>query len=203
MARIPGRNSWIAVPAGLICAGVVGALVWLSLPMVPVAAAWLGQTARTALTQPLVVIAAPVEKADVSAILDCHDLYPEGVWAELLWRGDGLLAQATAAPVSAATTVVEALAPDVRLSCSWTYPDGSIIVSTLAVVGKDAAAIAQAGFESAGFTCESDAAGLRCDRSSGAGSEDHVLRDGLWLSSTVTGWHPDDYATRLSGFVLG
>ena len=30
MARIGGRSLWLAWPVGVLCAGVVGALVWLS-----------------------------------------------------------------------------------------------------------------------------------------------------------------------------
>ena len=48
MARVGGRNSWIAVPVGLGCAAIVGALVWLSLPMVPVTVAWAGDMLRNA-----------------------------------------------------------------------------------------------------------------------------------------------------------
>ena len=51
MARVAGRNSWIAVPAGLVCAAVVGTLVWLSLPMVPVTVAWAGDMLRNASTR--------------------------------------------------------------------------------------------------------------------------------------------------------
>ena len=48
MARVGGRNSWIAVPVGLVCAAIVAALVWLSLPMVPVTVAWAGDMLRNA-----------------------------------------------------------------------------------------------------------------------------------------------------------
>ncbi|GAA1929520.1 hypothetical protein GCM10009775_21960 [Microbacterium aoyamense] len=204
MARIPGRNSWIAVPAGLICAGVVGALLWFSLPMMPVAAAWVGQTAHRALTEPLVTMGEPAHGvADLEAVRDCRDLYPENVWAELQWRGEGLLAQTTDPPSTAATTVVEALAPTVRLTCAWSYPDGGSLVSTLADVDVDAAAVAQAGFEGAGFTCTSDSGILRCTLARDGGLEEHVLREGLWLYVFTKGWSPGDFASRMSGFVLG
>ncbi|WP_439591827.1 hypothetical protein [Microbacterium sp.] len=204
MARIPGRNSWIAVPAGLICAGVVGALLWFSLPMMPVAAAWVGQTAQRALAEPLVTVAEPTRAvADLDAVRDCRDLYPENVWAELQWRGEGLLAQTTSPPSTTATTVVEALAPAVRLSCAWSFPAGGSLVSTLSDVDADAAAVAQAGFEGAGFTCTSDSGILHCSLARDGGIEDHVLRGGLWLFVFTKGWAPDDFASRVSGFVLG
>lgn len=203
MARVAGRNSWIAVPVGMICAGVVGALVWLSLPMLPIAGAWIGQTAYTALTEPLIEPAPPAETVDVEAIRDCHDLYPEGVWAELLWRGDALLSQTASAPATAATTVVEALAPTVRLTCAWAFPSGGSVVSTLSSVGADAAAVAEAAFQGQGFTCDADATRLHCTGESASAIEDHVFQDGMWLSSIVVGWHPDDYAARVATFVLG
>lgn len=203
MARIAGRNSWIAIPVGVICGAVVAALVWFSLPMVPVSAAWIGATAHRALTEPLFPTAEPRASVAVDEILDCHDLYPEGVWAELLWRGDGLLSQTAAPPATSAATVAEALAPVPRLTCGWIFPDGTSIVSTLSNVGADAAAIAEAGFEGEGFACESDAGALHCTVSRDGTVEDQTLRGDLWLSSVVVGWQPDDYATRLAVFVLG
>ena len=47
MARADGRNlamSWIA---GVICTGVVAALLWLALPMGPVMVQFVGDTLRT------------------------------------------------------------------------------------------------------------------------------------------------------------
>ena len=204
MARIPGRNAWIAVPAGLICAGVVVALLWLSLPMLPVAASWVGQTAHRALTEPLITVAAPAEPVvDVDAVRDCHDLYPEDVWAELQWRADGLLAQTTTPPATVASTVAEALAPTVRLSCAWSFPGDVVIVSTLSSVGTDAAAVAEAGFEGGGFACTSETDALHCTIARDGGVEDHVMRGGLWLATFTKGWEPGGYAERMSRFVLG
>ncbi|WP_396657767.1 hypothetical protein [Microbacterium oxydans] len=49
MARVGGRNLGMSWFAGIVCVGVIGALVWLSLPMVPVLAQFAGDTLRTAL----------------------------------------------------------------------------------------------------------------------------------------------------------
>lgn len=40
MARIAGRNTGIAVLAGLVCIGVVGGLVYLAVPLAPATLEW-------------------------------------------------------------------------------------------------------------------------------------------------------------------
>ncbi|WP_197462085.1 hypothetical protein [Microbacterium sp. CH1] len=47
MARVGGRNLGMSWFAGIVCAGIVGALVWLSLPMLPVLAQVAGDALRT------------------------------------------------------------------------------------------------------------------------------------------------------------
>lgn len=49
MARVGGRNLGMSWFAGIVCVGVIGALVWLSLPMLPVLAQFAGDALRTAL----------------------------------------------------------------------------------------------------------------------------------------------------------
>lgn len=49
MARVAGRNVAISWIAGLLCAGVVAALVWFSMPMMPVMTAFVGDTLRAVL----------------------------------------------------------------------------------------------------------------------------------------------------------
>ncbi|WP_197077678.1 hypothetical protein [Microbacterium sp. Ag1] len=49
MARVGGRNLGMSWFAGIVCVGVIGALVWLSLPMVPVLAQFAGDALPTAL----------------------------------------------------------------------------------------------------------------------------------------------------------
>ncbi|MGO1508836.1 MAG: hypothetical protein ACTHZW_12405 [Microbacteriaceae bacterium] len=49
MARADGRNLALSWIAGLICTGVVAALVWLALPMGPVMVQYVGDTLRTVL----------------------------------------------------------------------------------------------------------------------------------------------------------
>ena len=41
-----GRNLGMSWFAGIVCAGVIGALIWLSLPMIPVLAQFAGDALR-------------------------------------------------------------------------------------------------------------------------------------------------------------
>ena len=204
MARTGGRNSWIAWPAGLLCAAVVGTLAWLAQPMLPVSVAWVGDMLRAASTPPKV---APVtESVATLAIapgdIDCRALYPDGLWAELTWTPNVLLSQDTAPPATQITSLTDALAPSVRLSCHW-RADGGTIVSTLAGVAADAGPIADASLRGQGFTCVSDADSVVCTRTSGDVVEEQTIRGGLWLSSVERAWHPDAYGERLSAHVWG
>lgn len=47
MARVGGRNLAMSWVGGVICAGVVGALVWFSIPILPTLAAFAGDALRT------------------------------------------------------------------------------------------------------------------------------------------------------------
>lgn len=204
MARIGGRNSWIAVPAGLVCLAVVGALLWLSLPMVPVAVAWVGDTLRNA-TAPQAGAApaqTPAQTAADGGAIDCRTLYPDDLWNELTWRPGSLLNQSKTSSTTAATAFADAAAADVLVTCSWRFDTGGI-VTTLSKVDADAGAIAEAALASDGFTCRSAPDATECTRTQGAVREEHTLRGGLWLASVETAWHPKNYATRLDRSVWG
>jgi hypothetical protein len=206
MARIGGRNLWIAVPAGLMCAAVVAALVWLALPMIPVAIAWVGDTLRAATSRPL---AAPQEVPARPPVvfddeLECHGMYPSDLWTELVWTPDSLLSQTRSAPATSVAAVVDALTPTVRLTCSWRARAGAMTISTtLARVGADAVSIAGAALRGAGFACTGADDALSCHRTAGHVIEEHTVRDGFWLSSVETAWHPDDYGERLAAHLFG
>lgn len=205
MARVGGRNSLIAVPAGLACAAIVAGLVWLSLPMVPVSLAWAGDMLRNA-TAPEPVpspVDTPASRAVAGAELDCRALYSDGLWNELTWGRRGILDQSFEPPATAVPSLVDVLAPEVRLTCVWTAADGGTIATTLAAVPADAPGIAEAALRGQGFACEVSDAVLRCTRTDGDSGEAHVLRDGLWLSSVERTWHPDGYAVRLERQVFG
>jgi hypothetical protein len=47
MARVGGRNLAVSWIAGLLCAGIVVALAWFALPMLPVMAEFFGDGIRS------------------------------------------------------------------------------------------------------------------------------------------------------------
>lgn len=205
MARVGGRNSWIAVPAGVICLAIVGALVWLALPMVPVSIAWVGDTLRRATApQPTAsAVPTPAEQAIADGRIDCRTLYPDDLWNELTWRGGSLLNQTLSPPATTVVSLTEAVSPDVLVACEWRLESGGGIVTTLARVGADATPIAESALRGQGFACEGGGAALVCTRVQGRVVEEHTLRDGLWLASVETTWHPEEYGARLDRNVWG
>jgi hypothetical protein len=204
MSRIGGRNAWIAVPAGMLCAAVVGALVWLSLPMLPVAVSWVGDTLRSATApQPSATPRqTPAQTAAEGGAIDCRTLYADDLWNELMWRPGSLLGQSQAPPATTATSFADAAAPEVLVTCTWRFDTGDI-VTTLSKVDADAAAIAEAALGAEGFSCDAEGPATACSRTRGAVREEHTLRDGLWLASVETQWHPEDFGARLDRTVWG
>lgn len=204
MARIGGRNAWIAVPAGMLCAAVVVALVWLSLPMLPVTVAWIGDTLRNATApQPAETPGqTPAQAAAAGGAIDCRTLYADDLWNELMWRPGALLGQSQGPPATTATSFAQAAAPEVLVTCTWRFDTGRI-VTTLSKVDASVAVIAEAALAGEGFSCEIDAAATVCLRTQHGVREEHTLRDGLWLVSVEAEWHPDDYGLRLDRTVWG
>jgi hypothetical protein len=205
LARTGGRNSWIAWPAGLLCAAVVAALAWLAQPMLPISVAWMGDMLRASTTPP---VAAPQAESVATLAaepgdIDCRALYPDSLWAELTWTPEVLLSQGNSAPATAVTALNDALAPSVRITCHWRAEGGRTISSTLAEVAGDAGTIADASLRGQGFACTTDAEAVVCARTAGSVIEEHTVRGGLWLSSVETAWHPDEYGTRLATHVWG
>jgi hypothetical protein len=205
MARIGGRNLWIAVPAGLMCGAVVVTLVWLALPMVPASIAWVGDTLRAVTSRPL---AAPRDGPGRSPVafddeLECNAMYPPDLWTELVWTPDALLSQTRSEPATSVPAVFDALAPTVRLTCSWRARAGAMTLSTtLTRVPADAARIVDAALRGAGFSCAEIDEVLTCARTAGEVVEEHTVRDGFWLSSVETGWHPEDYGSRIAAHLF-
>jgi hypothetical protein len=195
MGMIGGRNGWIAWPVGLLCAGVVGGLVWLAAPAVPSAmsfvAGTLGNAAQT-WNQPGAV---PTQKPLSD---DCRTLYPGLLWLALGWNPEVVLSQSTALPATSATAVRDALKPQVRMTCAWRNTGGGMISTTLATVGADAAGVAQPALAAAGFSCTSSGDGVRCTKSTGATLDEEIVRGGMWLSTTEVGWHPPGYTDQLA-----
>jgi hypothetical protein len=204
MARIGGRNRWIAVPAGVLCAAVVGALLWLSLPMLPVAVAWVGDTLRSATApQPEATpVQTPALAAAEGGAVDCRTLYADDLWNELTWHPGSLLNQSKTASTTAARAFADAAAADVLVTCTWRFATGGI-VTTLSKVDPDMGMIAEAALAADGFSCRSAGDATVCSRTHGEVHEEHTLRGGLWLASVETQWHPEDYGKRLDRSVWG
>lgn len=205
MARIGGRNSLIAVPVGLMCAAIVVTLAWLSLPIIPVTVAWLGDALRNATTaqQTPVTEETAAELAAAAGSVDCRTLYPDDLWNELTWRAGSLLSQTTAAPATEVTALTDALSPQVLVTCDWRGDGGRRIASTLSRVSTEARTFADAALRGQGFSCEGGDESLVCTRTQGDVVEEHALRGDLWLASSQTGWHPDDYGARLERNIWG
>ncbi len=143
----------------------------------------------------------PADRAVAAQPLDCRALYPDSLWSELTWRGGVLLSQTAGPPATTVTSLADALVPSARLTCSWRLRAGGTIVTTLSVVGADAATIADAALRGQGFTCATADAALDCSRVKGDVVEEHTVRGGLWLSSMETSWHPADYGARVEAKV--
>ena len=47
--------------------------------------------------------------------------------------------------------------------------------------------------------CSASGDGIRCTHSAGAVTEEEVVRDGMWLSTTTTSWQLDGYTDELVG----
>lgn len=196
MARIAGRSLWIAIPVGLLCVAVVGGLAWLALPLMPATLGWVGGAVNGSLAAPLTTA-----DPDASGPTTCRGLYNDALWASLSLAPDAILTPDTGAPVTTATTLATALAPQVRMTCTWRGAQGASISTTVADVGTDAGAIAAASLPGEGFACANDGPRVHCEKTSGDVLETLDLGAGVWLSSTFTAWQPERYSARVASLV--
>ncbi len=195
MARVGGRNAIAAWMVGIACVALVGALAFLALPLLPAATGWVGERVEGPST------AAPTpDPTSSEAVTECSDIYGEALWAALRGADGAVLSPSLDAPTTTATAIVTALQPQVTLTCTWTATAGTV-TSTLATVATDAGAIAAAALPAAGFTCESASERVRCTRADGELTETIEAGGGRWLSSSESGWHPEDYAARVADAV--
>ncbi|MFG6503215.1 hypothetical protein [Microbacterium sp. P05] len=199
MARVGGRSAWIAWPVAVICAAVVGALVWLAVPGIPSAVSFVGDTLRAATTSLPAVDDA--DAASTAPATDCRDLYPDELWSQLVWTPKVLLSQNAALPATT-TSLAQTLAPTVVFTCTWRTEDGRSISTTYAQVADGSAAAAQAALTSEGFACGLDGARVHCERGAGAVTEIHDLLGTAWLSSVMTDWMPEGYAAQTASRVF-
>lgn len=188
MARIGGRSLWLAWPAGLLCAVAVGALVALAVPGVPTAVTFVGDTLRAATTTVAVEEPPAPEPAG-----DCRHLYSQPLWSSLVWSPEALLWQRHTAPLSTPEAVAAA-SPAVVVTCHWRGVNGRFVETTVSTVSAEGAAAAATTLAGQGFTCASADGAVHCERTAGDVVEVHDLRGDRWVSSTLTGWMPPDYA---------
>lgn len=203
MARVPGRDNRIAIPALVLSAVVIAALVWFAVPGMPLVVAWAAGAAAGA---PGVLAPAPTASAirvgevDVAAA-DCRELYPNELWNELTWSGDAILAQTPEPPATTAVGLLEALAPTSSRTCRWTNDAGGAIVTTYSTVAPEAAALAEAALRGQGFACEKAGRVLVCASTTGAVNEEHAFADTLWVTTVASSWPIEQYDSRLRAYL--
>jgi len=200
MARVSGRSLWVAWPAGVLCAAVIAALLWLAAPGVPGAVDMIGTMLRGASATPSADGAGDAA-TDAAPATDCRDLYPDPLWAELTWTPDVLLSQNTDPPATA-SALATALTPAVRFTCTWRTGDGRSVSTTVATVPVDTAPVAHAALAAEGFDCTLEDGAARCERARGTVREVHDLRGDVWLSSVLDDWAPEDYSTQVASRVF-
>jgi hypothetical protein len=197
VARVGGRNSIMAWVAGIGCGTVVAMLLVLAVPAVPAAVSLVGDTLRGADTIPSFVQPRATYAGDTSAPA-CRELYTDALWSQLTQRAGGDPVQDQTAPATAAPALVTALAPTVRVTCTFTGVNAGRIVTTVSDVATDAAVVARTTLEVGGFACSGYEDGVRCIRADAGTVEEDVVRGGIWVTTTFQGWQPDRYLERMA-----
>jgi len=190
MSRIGERSPWLAWTFGILSAGVVAGLVWLAWPALPAVVGAAGDSLRGS--------DASDGDDEATGVGGCRSLYSDALWAGLSWEPGSQLEEDGSGPTLSATELVEAVAPEVRFTCTWTSETGTI-TTTLADAAPDGAEVAQAMLPAAGFGCGPVNDGrVRCARADGDLFETLEIGGGLWLSTVETAWHPERYASRVA-----
>ena len=206
MARIGGRSTWIAVPAGMLCVGVVAALVWLALPMFPVAVDWVGDSLRAA-SRPAPVAPAeptPAERAVASESFDCRAIYPDSPVVRAHVAG-----RSASQPDGGTPRDRDHVAR--RRAAAEPPPHVLVAPGERRRHRHDARGRRRRrlddrrrGAARSGIHVRAGcAAALRCVRVRGDVIEEHTVRGTLWLSSMETKWHPEEYGLRIEAEVWG
>jgi hypothetical protein len=196
MARVGGRNTSFAWVIGVLCAAVIGAMVWIAAPMVPQAAVFLGDYFAAPTSAP---VAGDDEQQGPPG--ECRDLYDDELWQSLVRADDALLTPSTDAPLTvAAGGLVDALTPHVQLTCTWTSAEGTLS-TTLATVPTDAGSIARSALPALGFECGAVAERIRCVLDGDGRGETIDMAGDVWLSTVQDGWHPSGYVDAVAARV--
>ncbi|MFT4211206.1 MAG: hypothetical protein QM626_04975 [Microbacterium sp.] len=197
MARTGGRNSFMAWLGGIACLGVIGALLYLAVPGIPGAIAMVGDTLRAA--HPATMVSAPAATTADTAASGCRALYSDALWAELTQMAGGDPVESMAAPATGSTALAAALSPAVRVTCTFTAGYDGRIVTTVSDVAADAASAARTALVADGFSCASTSGGgVDCTRTDDDVVEQDVVRGGVWVTTTFTGWQPTGYAAGMA-----
>jgi hypothetical protein len=199
MARVGGRSLWLAWPAGVLCAAVVGVLVWLAAPGVPGAIDFVGSTLRGATSAPQ---AGGAAAPDDEPATDCRSLYPDRLWSALTWTPQVLLSQGRQPPASESGLEVP-LSAEVRFTCGWRAEGDRSISTTVAEVVAASAPVARAALEAEGFACSGDDTAVHCVRVAAGATEIHDVRDTTWMSTVMSDWEIDDYAELTASRAFG
>lgn len=186
VSRIGGRNVVFAWIVGGVCAVVVGALAILTLPLVTTGLGLVGGGGGAG--------AGTTETAEGPT--QCRDLYSDPLWASLQYAPGSELVGSDDPPVSTASDLVAALAPEVRFTCTWTSSTGSIS-TTVADVGTDAGSIAASALPALGFSCSENGERTLCSRTDAELIETIEAGGGHWVSTSQQSWHPERYASRV------
>jgi hypothetical protein len=192
MARVGGRNVWIAWPVGIICTVVVAVLVVLAVPGIPASVIFVGDTLRAAGSAPT----AKPEPAPTPAST-CRELYSADLWSSLVWSRNNLLTQRRT-PAASTPEAVAASGATVVVTCHWRGTAGRSMETTVSTVTPEGASAVQATLSSQGFGCQVSGDTVHCERAAGGVVEVHDIRGDRWVSSTLTNWMPDGYAETVA-----
>lgn len=200
MARVAGRNRVIAVPVGLACLAIVGALVWFGLPAFSTIGTWFASGAPT-LNE---ASASPSPSAVSGPVGDCREVYPDAVWGQLALLPDAKLTQDVSSARTGVPAAVKAAQPQIQVSCSWSVGDSGQVATTVAQIDPDNAALIESSLRGQNFHClNDDGDGIRhCTRTQGDTVEDHTLRGQRWVWHYISGDAPDGYVDGVTERIL-
>ena len=84
------------------------------------------------------------------------------------------------------------------VTCHWRGEAGRSIETTVSTVTPDGAASVPTTLTAQGFACSVVTDTTHCERATGDLVEVHDLRADRWVSSTLSGWMPADYAATVA-----
>lgn len=200
LAQIPGRKMWLAAPVAVVSVLIVLVLVVLAAPMVPAIGAWIFSTAQNAVSED-----DPVELVTSSEIHDCRDLYPQDLWADIMWTDGPLLSQkrVLVLPDAATESLAQSLEVSGVLTCQWQRDVSGSLETSLMQVPEETVSIAQASLTAAGYECGSTGSAISCRLEKGGVVSLQSFGGSWWLSTAVSDWDVERYGERLTAYLWG